>query len=56
VPESAGSTPPLTTMAQPIAEIGRRAVKLIIDGKGPPRREAVEVELVVRGSTAPPRS
>jgi DNA-binding LacI/PurR family transcriptional regulator len=56
VPKGAESTPPLTTMAQSIAEIGRRAVKLIIDGKGKPRREAVDVELVVRGSTAPPKS
>lgn len=55
VPQSATSTPPLTTMAQAIAEIGRRAVKLIIEHDGEPRREAVDVKLVVRGSTAPPR-
>jgi DNA-binding LacI/PurR family transcriptional regulator len=40
-------------LKQPIREIGRRAVKLIIEGK--PARETVAVELVVRGSTAPPQ-
>lgn len=54
VPEGATSSPPLTTIAQPIAEIGRRAVKVILEGDGTPRREVVDVELVVRGSTAPP--
>jgi DNA-binding LacI/PurR family transcriptional regulator len=54
VPEGESSSPPLTTMAQPIAEIGRRAVKMIVDFDGKPRREAVNVELIVRRSTAPP--
>jgi DNA-binding LacI/PurR family transcriptional regulator len=53
VPESAESDPPLTTMKQSIREIGRRAVKIIVEGK--PARETVAVELVVRGSTAPPQ-
>ena len=55
VPESASSRPPLTTIQQPIAEIGRRAVRAILDHGGEIWRERVEVELVVRGSTAPPR-
>ena len=53
VPEAARAEPPLTTIAQPIAEKGRRAAKLILEG-GPPRNEVLPVKLVVRGTTAPP--
>jgi DNA-binding LacI/PurR family transcriptional regulator len=56
VPEAETSSPPLTTIAQPIAEIGRRAVKAILDGDGRVHRESLPVELVVRQSTARPRS
>jgi DNA-binding LacI/PurR family transcriptional regulator len=56
VPESAVSKPPLTTIQQPIAEIGRRAVKAILDHAGEIWREKMEVDLVVRGSTAPPKA
>jgi DNA-binding LacI/PurR family transcriptional regulator len=56
VPESAVSTPPLTTIAQPIVEIGRRAVQTILGFDGTIRRETLDVELIVRGSTAPPPS
>jgi DNA-binding LacI/PurR family transcriptional regulator len=56
VPEGAVSEPPLTTIAQPIAEIGRRAAELILDGIESPQRERVDVELVVRASTAPPKA
>jgi DNA-binding LacI/PurR family transcriptional regulator len=55
VPEAALSSPPLTTVAQPIAEIGRRAVKAILEGASPGYREMLELELVVRGSTAAPK-
>ena len=55
VPEGAVSDPPLTTVAQPIAEMGRLAAEMIFEGIDSPRRERVEVELVVRQSTAPPR-
>jgi len=55
VPESAASAPPLTTIQQPIAEIGRRAVRVILEHAGEIRRERVDFELVVRGSTAPPK-
>lgn len=55
VPESATSTPPLTTIRQPIAEIVRRAVLAILNHSGGTRRERIDTELVVRGSTAPPR-
>jgi DNA-binding LacI/PurR family transcriptional regulator len=56
VPESATSDPPLTTVQQPIAEIGRRAVRAILDHGGEIWREKLDVQLVVRGSTAPPRN
>ena len=54
VPEAAAFEPPLTTVAQPIAEKGRLAARLILEG-GPPRVERLAVKLVVRGSTAAPR-
>lgn len=55
VPEGAFSDPPLTTVTQPIRQMGRLAVQMILDG-GAPRREMLEVELTVRKSTAPPRA
>jgi DNA-binding LacI/PurR family transcriptional regulator len=55
VPESAVSTPPLTTVAQPIAEIGRLAARTILNYDGTVTRQTLAVSLAVRGSTAPPR-
>lgn len=52
VPEGEVSTPPLTTVAQPMAEMGRRAARAILDHDGSLPREIMPVELVVRGSTA----
>ncbi len=52
VPEAARSDPPLTTIAQPIVEKGRLAAHMIFD-PGPPRKEILPVELVLRASTAP---
>lgn len=50
--------PELTTVAQPLAELGERAFSVLksrMDGDvGPPRRLALECRLVVRASTAPP--
>ncbi|TIQ78391.1 substrate-binding domain-containing protein, partial [Mesorhizobium sp.] len=46
--------PALTTIAQPIAEIGRRAARTILDFDGTVRRETLGVELVVRASSGPP--
>ena len=58
--------PPLTTYAQPVAALARRAVDLLLDaveaatpGARPPGRAATPAyrllgELLVRGSTAPP--
>jgi DNA-binding LacI/PurR family transcriptional regulator len=54
VPESAVSVPPLTTVAQPIIEMGRRAVRAILDFDGTVQRETLDVEFLVRDSTAPP--
>jgi len=53
VPEAAASTPPLTTIAQPIVEKGRLAAQMIFDGAAP-RKETLPVSLVQRASTAPP--
>lgn len=55
VPEGATSTPPLTTIAQPIYEIGRKAVAAILEPASlTPRQQLLPVELVVRGSTTSP--
>ena len=58
VPEAALTQPPLTTIAQPIAEIGRRAVSAITGdtAQTPPMRDLLPTELIVRSSTAPPKS
>jgi DNA-binding LacI/PurR family transcriptional regulator len=48
------SDPPLTTVHQPHAEKGAAAVRMLLaDGAGP-REVSFPVQLVVRGSTAPP--
>ncbi|QPC93597.1 LacI family DNA-binding transcriptional regulator [Mesorhizobium sp. INR15] len=53
VPEGAVSQPPLTTVAQPIAEMGRRAVKAILEYDGSLSRQLLPVDLVVRASSGP---
>jgi DNA-binding LacI/PurR family transcriptional regulator len=53
VPDGALCTPGLTTIAQPITEIGRRAARMILDHDGAVRRETMGVEFIVRGSTGP---
>ena len=55
-PKAAATDPPLTTVRQPIGAIGRRAVEIIIEQGEEVRREALDVDLVVRASTAPPAS
>ena len=56
---AAATSPPLTTIRQPLAQIGARAVEMLIEiiGGSLPRdhREIVSPELVLRASTAPPR-
>jgi len=54
VAHTAHTSPPLTTVRQPLAEKGRRAAELLLEGANGPHRIMLEPELVVRGSTAPP--
>ena len=59
IPETAYLIPPLTTVRQDFVAVGRRAVATLraaIDGLPPVRTELVAPELVVRASTAAPRS
>lgn len=56
---AAHATPPLTTVAQPKAELGRRAVDLLVarvgsTGSGDPVEVILSCKLVIRSSTAPP--
>ncbi len=54
LPGSRFATPPLTTVRQPLEEIGRRAARSLLDllhGRTPPTHDMPEVELVVRDST-----
>lgn len=48
--------PPLTTLAVPAAEMGRRAADVLVEGAAGrplPRRSPVEPRLIVRGTTGP---
>lgn len=52
-------TPPLTTISQPMREIGVRAVKLllaIIEAVEVPHQQTLDFSLMLRGSTAAPAS
>jgi DNA-binding LacI/PurR family transcriptional regulator len=58
IPEAQYFTPPLTTVRQDFAEVGRRSLQLMLgmmeaDGDGPPSPPLVAPELVLRSSTAP---
>jgi LacI family transcriptional regulator, galactose operon repressor len=59
VPESALCTPPLTTVEQPIQEMGSHAITMLIDlieGRAPERsHRRMSTRLVVRDSTRPVR-
>ncbi|MDQ4098916.1 MAG: substrate-binding domain-containing protein, partial [Chloroflexota bacterium] len=59
VPLAAAVYPALTTVAQPIAELGRRSVRLLLDRMGEPAapfaRSILPVTLVERESSAAPR-
>ena len=58
VPESASSTPPLSTVAQPLHEMGVTALRILLAmlaGQTIERHVRMPTELVVRASTAPPR-
>jgi DNA-binding LacI/PurR family transcriptional regulator len=57
IPESAHFWPPLTTVRQDFAELGRRCMALLLDeiADGPARdRSPIIPALIVRGSTGPP--
>jgi DNA-binding LacI/PurR family transcriptional regulator len=54
IPEAATADPPLTTIAQPIVDKGRRAAQLIFEPRAA-GRVIMEVQLVARASTAKPR-
>lgn len=59
VPEAAFYWPALTTVAQAFSELGRRAVDLTVralSGEDRPAADLARPELVVRASTAAPRS
>jgi DNA-binding LacI/PurR family transcriptional regulator len=53
-PEGAAASPPLTTVVQPMREIGRAAVATILAPPDGAQRQLLPLEFVVRGSTAPP--
>jgi len=54
------TSPPLTTVSKPKYEIGRVAADLLLKRlageQGPPQKVALPCELIVRGTTAPPRA
>jgi DNA-binding LacI/PurR family transcriptional regulator len=57
IPEAAHFWPPLTTVRQDFAEVGRRCVALLLDGMGgtgDTYRGTITPELVVRASAGPP--
>ena len=58
IPEASFVTPALTTVHQPLREMGRAAVRrlisMLVDPQQPPTRLVLETDLVVRESTAPP--
>jgi LacI family transcriptional regulator len=60
LPQAADSFPGLTTVRQPLHDIGSTAARALLgylDGSVPPvQRMQLPTELVVRGSSAPPRS
>ncbi|MGV2068359.1 LacI family DNA-binding transcriptional regulator [Agrobacterium sp. 22-226-1] len=54
VPEGAILQPGLTTIAQPLQELAQKAVNSILESATIPQRVALEVNLIVRGSTSRP--
>ncbi len=57
LPETRYLIPPLTTVAQDFAAVGRSAIELLrqaVAGDTPPRPELIQPRLIVRASTAPP--
>lgn len=59
VPEAARSTPPLTTVAQPLHEMGGTALRMLLsllEGRDSDRHVRLPTRLVERSTTAPPPS
>lgn len=59
VPEAANAVPALTTLAQPLHQMGAEAVRLLLELlKGEAKEEHLRfnASLVTRASTAPPRA
>lgn len=57
IPEASRTTPPLTTVAQPLQAMGARAAELLLDkiqARDVPAEVTLPTELVVRASTAAP--
>lgn len=60
IPQASWTTPRLTTVRQPLADMGRMAIRMIVDtARGnPPESRNIQLvtQLLVHESTAPPRS
>jgi LacI family transcriptional regulator len=59
IPDAALCTPPLTTIRQPLQAMGEAAMRMLLDileGKEHEHHIRMDVELIVRTSTAPPPS
>jgi LacI family transcriptional regulator len=57
IPEAAKARPPLTTMAQPMGEMGEHALRMLLQllsGDSVAQHLHLQAELVVRATTAPP--
>jgi DNA-binding LacI/PurR family transcriptional regulator len=59
LPKAKWTVPPLTTVRQPLREMGAEAARMIValaaGGTLPRQRVELATDLVVRESTAPPR-
>jgi DNA-binding LacI/PurR family transcriptional regulator len=55
IESTARSDPPLTTVSHSAFENGRLTAQLLLDG-GPPQQLMIPVQLLIRGSTAVPRT
>jgi len=56
IPQAGYFFPPLTTVSNPIFDLGRRAAELVLDtisGKIVPDRTVLPVEVIIRQSTGP---
>ncbi len=60
IPEATWAAPALTTVRQPLREMGRaaarRLMELLEEPGQPPHRVTLDTDLVVRGSTGRPRA